>query len=54
MCYRVEGILLTSPYVADCAVIGVWSEEQATELPRAYSSSMASSAHSHATDLSLT
>ncbi|BGP57163.1 hypothetical protein JCM8202_005399 [Rhodotorula sphaerocarpa] len=33
---EVEGILLTSPYVADCAVIGVWSEEQATELPRAY------------------
>ncbi|TKA52072.1 hypothetical protein B0A53_04732 [Rhodotorula sp. CCFEE 5036] len=33
---EVEGILLTSPLVTDCAVIGVWSEEQATELPRAY------------------
>lgn len=36
---RVEGILLASPFVTDCAVIGVWSEEQATELPRAYSQS---------------
>lgn len=29
-------MLLSSPLVADAAVIGVWSEEQATELPRAY------------------
>ncbi|BGP50499.1 hypothetical protein JCM10450v2_006418 [Rhodotorula kratochvilovae] len=33
---EVEGVLLTCPLVADCAVIGVWSEDQATELPRAY------------------
>ena len=33
---ELEGLLLTSPLVADAAVIGVWSEEQATELPRAY------------------
>ncbi|CEQ40651.1 SPOSA6832_02293 [Sporobolomyces salmonicolor] len=33
---EVEGVILSSPAVADCAVIGVWSEEQATELPRAY------------------
>ncbi|GAA6005070.1 acyl--CoA ligase [Rhodotorula paludigena] len=33
---EVEGVLLTCPLVADCAVIGVYSEEQATELPRAY------------------
>ncbi|GAA5868557.1 hypothetical protein JCM1840_005488 [Sporobolomyces johnsonii] len=33
---EVEGVILSSPLVADCAVIGVWSEEQATELPRAY------------------
>jgi acyl-CoA synthetase (AMP-forming)/AMP-acid ligase II len=33
---ELEGTLLDCPYVADCAVIGVWMEEQATELPRAY------------------
>lgn len=33
---ELEGVLLTCPFVADCAVIGVWSEAQATELPRAY------------------
>jgi len=33
---RLEGCLLSCPAVADAAVIGVWSEEQATELPRAY------------------
>lgn len=33
---RLEAVLLTCPQVADAAVIGVWSEEQATELPRAY------------------
>lgn len=27
---------LNSPIVADCAVIGVYDKEQATELPRAY------------------
>lgn len=36
---RVEGCLLTCPLVADAAVIGVWSEEKATEFPRAYSAS---------------
>jgi len=34
--YRLEGCLLSCPSVLDAAVIGVWSEEQATELPRAY------------------
>lgn len=29
-------IQLTSPIVADCAVIGVYDATQATELPRAY------------------
>ncbi|BGP02219.1 phenylacetyl-CoA ligase [Rhodotorula toruloides] len=33
---ELEGVLLASPLVADCAVIGIYSEEQATELPRAY------------------
>lgn len=33
---ELEGTLLDCPFVADCAVIGVWVEEQATELPRAY------------------
>ncbi|GAA6060838.1 hypothetical protein JCM10212_005256 [Sporobolomyces blumeae] len=33
---EVEGVLLSAPFIADCAVIGVWSEDQATELPRAY------------------
>ncbi|GAA5915766.1 hypothetical protein JCM6882_003851 [Rhodosporidiobolus microsporus] len=33
---EVEGVLLTSPLVADAAVIGIWSDEHATELPRAY------------------
>ncbi|KAI5481402.1 phenylacetyl-CoA ligase [Pseudohyphozyma bogoriensis] len=33
---ELEAVLLTCPYVADAAVIGVWSEDQATELPRAY------------------
>lgn len=36
---ELEGLLLTCPLVADCAVIGVWSEEQASELPRAYGGS---------------
>lgn len=32
----VESTLLTCPFVADAAVIGVWQDDQATELPRAY------------------
>ena len=36
---RLEGVLLNCPLVADAAVIGVYSEEQATDLPRAYSAS---------------
>ncbi|GAA93884.1 uncharacterized protein L969DRAFT_70160 [Mixia osmundae IAM 14324] len=33
---ELEGVLLDCPLVADSAVIGVWSEENATEYPRAY------------------
>ncbi|KAI9272041.1 hypothetical protein EDC94DRAFT_644774 [Helicostylum pulchrum] len=33
---ELEGILFTSPMVADCAVIGVYDASQATELPRGY------------------
>ncbi|BGP18670.1 hypothetical protein JCM10213_002914 [Rhodosporidiobolus nylandii] len=33
---EVEGVLLSAPFIADAAVIGIYSEEQATELPRAY------------------
>ncbi|KAI8646262.1 hypothetical protein BD408DRAFT_410456 [Parasitella parasitica] len=33
---ELEAILLNSPIVADCAVIGVYDAEQATELPRGY------------------
>ncbi|GAA5989659.1 hypothetical protein JCM10908_000577 [Rhodotorula pacifica] len=33
---ELEATLLECPFVADCAVIGVWNEEQATEYPRAY------------------
>lgn len=29
-----EGVLLTHPKVVDAGVIGVWSEAEATELPR--------------------
>ncbi|KAF8507891.1 AMP binding protein [Hysterangium stoloniferum] len=31
-----EGVLLTHPNVIDAGVIGVWSEAEATEFPRAY------------------
>ncbi|WWD18660.1 hypothetical protein CI109_103113 [Kwoniella shandongensis] len=33
---ELEALLLTHPDVADVGVIGIWSKEQATELPRAY------------------
>lgn len=33
---ELEALLLNSPIISDCAVIGVYDEEQATELPRAY------------------
>ncbi|GAA5850345.1 hypothetical protein JCM3766R1_004318 [Sporobolomyces carnicolor] len=33
---ELEGVLLSSPLIADAAVIGVWVEEEATEFPRAY------------------
>jgi len=34
---ELEAVLLECPYVADCAVIGIWNDEQQTEYPRAYS-----------------
>lgn len=33
---ELEALLLECPMVADAAVIGVWYEDRATELPRAY------------------
>ncbi|KAI9302920.1 hypothetical protein BJ944DRAFT_166362 [Cunninghamella echinulata] len=33
---ELESLLLTSPIVADCAVIGIYDTAQATEVPRAY------------------
>ena len=33
---ELEGLLVAHPDVEDCAVIGVYDKEQATELPRAY------------------
>ncbi|TNY20897.1 AMP binding protein [Rhodotorula diobovata] len=33
---ELEAVLLECPYVADCAVIGIWNDEQQTEYPRAY------------------
>ncbi|KAG0167571.1 hypothetical protein DFQ28_004589 [Apophysomyces sp. BC1034] len=33
---ELEALLLTSPMVADCAVIGVYDKSQATEIPRGY------------------
>jgi len=36
---ELEAVLLECPFVADCAVIGVWNDDQQTEYPRAYSAS---------------
>ncbi|KAH7077070.1 4-coumarate-CoA ligase-like protein [Paraphoma chrysanthemicola] len=33
---ELEGLLVSHPSVTDCAVIGVYDKEQATEIPRAY------------------
>ncbi|GAA5896926.1 hypothetical protein JCM8208_006114 [Rhodotorula glutinis] len=33
---ELEAVLLECPFVADCAVIGVWNDDQQTEYPRAY------------------
>ncbi|GAA5897590.1 hypothetical protein JCM6882_003526 [Rhodosporidiobolus microsporus] len=33
---ELEGTLLECPCIADCAVIGVWNEDKATEYPRGY------------------
>ncbi|BGP32033.1 hypothetical protein JCM10296v2_003812 [Rhodotorula toruloides] len=33
---ELEATLLECPYVSDCAVIGLWVENEATEYPRAY------------------
>ncbi|KAI0783024.1 AMP binding protein [Abortiporus biennis] len=33
---ELESILLQHPDIADCAVVGIYSEKQVTELPRAY------------------
>ncbi|KAI9474120.1 MAG: hypothetical protein EXX96DRAFT_529259 [Benjaminiella poitrasii] len=33
---ELEGILLKSPIISDCAVVGVYDTAQATEIPRAY------------------
>ncbi|GAA5910716.1 hypothetical protein JCM6882_002059 [Rhodosporidiobolus microsporus] len=33
---ELEGTLLDCPCVSDCAVIGVWNEDEATEYPRGY------------------
>jgi 4-coumarate--CoA ligase len=33
---ELEGLLIDHPKVEDAAVIGIYSEEQASELPRAY------------------
>lgn len=33
---RLEAILISCPYVLDCAVIGIWSPEKKSEFPRVY------------------
>ncbi|BGP39960.1 hypothetical protein JCM10449v2_003918 [Rhodotorula kratochvilovae] len=33
---ELEAVLLECPLVSDCAVIGVWNDQQQTEFPRAY------------------
>ncbi|KAI9307111.1 hypothetical protein BJ944DRAFT_281646 [Cunninghamella echinulata] len=33
---ELDGILIKSPIVTDCAVVGVYDEKEATEIPRAY------------------
>ncbi|PVU93706.1 hypothetical protein BB560_005988 [Smittium megazygosporum] len=33
---ELEALLLINPYVMDCAVIGIYDESQATELPKAF------------------
>lgn len=33
---ELEGLLVSHPNVSDCAVIGLYDKEQATEIPRAY------------------
>jgi 4-coumarate--CoA ligase len=33
---ELESLLLTHPLISDVAVIGIYDEEEATELPRAY------------------
>jgi 4-coumarate--CoA ligase len=33
---ELEGMLVSHPNVSDCAVIGLYDKEQATEIPRAY------------------
>ncbi|KAK4703755.1 4-coumarate--CoA ligase, partial [Phenoliferia sp. Uapishka_3] len=44
---ELESTLLECPYVADAAVIGVWQEDQATELPRAYGTFPVSLSNAH-------
>ncbi|KAM0787739.1 hypothetical protein ACM66B_003796 [Microbotryomycetes sp. NB124-2] len=46
---ELESVLLECPYVQDCAVIGIYHEDQATEFPRAYV--VASAQHKDEKDL---